>query len=238
LIGPTNVLPFALIAVPPEGEQLAGFVERYARAICERVLPSLSLTFEERQELTRQDLEIHEQINRDAWKYELGTEGYGEYANPGDSFGTGFEVTNYAEMEAQVLQMHVLGLAFAGLFHIFERQVVMILHRLDHRRNRTVLRLVSEKERHNFAGYKKLLEIGGTPISGAIGTDIERLRLIANVMKHGSAHAIRTLHKAFPDLFWLGSHTISIDSMLLTPDLLMSSAGSIARFWRAFPTHD
>lgn len=230
MIGPTNVLPFALIAVPPEGEQLAGFVERYARAVCERVLQSLSLTFEERQELIRQDLEIHEQINRDAWKYGLGTEGYGEYANPGGSFGMGFVVTNYAEMEAQVLQMHVLGLAFAGLFHNFERQVVMILHRLDHRRNRTVLCLVSEKERHNFTGYKKLLEIGGSRISGAIGTDI-----IANVMKHGSAHAIRTLHKAFPDLFWLGSHTISIDSMLLTPDLLMSSAGSIARFWRAFP---
>ena len=230
-----KILPFSLIAIPSEGELLAGFVERYARATCERILPSLALTFEERQELICQDLEFRQQIRQEPGKYNIGAEEYGEYANPEGSFDIGLESTSYAEMEANALQMHILGLAFAGLFHIFERQLVMILCRLDYRRQNTVLKLVPDKERHTFSGYKKLLAIGGYPICDTIGTDIERLRLIANAMKHGSSHALRTLQKEFPNLFWHGSLTVSIDNMLLTTDLLMASAGSIASFWRNFP---
>ena len=230
-----NIPPFLLIAIPSEGELLACFVERYARATCERVLPSLALTFEERQELVRHDLEFHQQRRQEPWKYNIGAEEYGEYAYPEGSFDIGLESTNYAEMEANALQKHILGLAFAGLFHIFERQLVMILYRLDHRRQNTVLKLVPDKERHTFSGYKKHLAIGGYPICDTIGTDIERLRLIANVMKHGSAHSLLTLKKEFPNLFWHGSPTVSIDNLFLTTDLLMASADSIASFWRDFP---
>jgi hypothetical protein len=67
-----------LIAIPSEGELLAGFVERYARATCERILPSLALTFEERQELICQDLEFHQQIRQEPSKYNIGAEVYGE----------------------------------------------------------------------------------------------------------------------------------------------------------------
>jgi hypothetical protein len=235
MAGQVKVPPFTLIATPPEGELLAGFVERYAKATCERVLPSLDLTFEERQELVSQDLDLREQIQKEPWKYNIGAGEYGEYASPEAMIDYGLDSVLYAEMEVSALRMHILGLAFAGLFHIFERQLLMILYRLEHRRRNTFFELVHEKERHTFSGYKKLLEIGSYPITGAIGTDVERLRLIANVMKHGSRHSLRTLKKEFPDLFWQGSPTVSIDNMQLNIGLLIESASSIASFWRDFP---
>jgi hypothetical protein len=214
---------------------MANFVERYARAICERMLPALAPTFEEKLELSRQDMEFREQMRDAPWNYDIGGDTYGEYGNPDGSFDDGLDSTQYAEMEAAALQMHVLGLAFANLYHIFERQVAMILRRFDQHRKGAVMKLVPRDERHSFVGYKKILKLGGYPICGNIGTDIERLRLLANITKHGSAHSLRTLQKEFPDMFWQGTRELSTDMMLLTPELLLASAKSIAKFWREFP---
>ncbi|WP_043509101.1 hypothetical protein [Acidiphilium cryptum] len=227
--------PFTLIAIPPEGELLAGFVERYARATCERILPSLALTVEERQELIRQDLELHEQMRQDSRRYEIGAAENWQYANPEGSFDMGLNSTSYAEMEAHALQIHILGLAFAGLFHIFERQLVMILHRLDYRRQGGVMKLIPAKDRHKFVGYKLALDIGGYPISGDTETFVERLRLIANIMKHGTAGSILSLHSKFPEMFWLGSTKLDIETIQLTPGLLLETAAALARYWREFP---
>ena len=230
-----KIEPFALIAVPREGDVLADFVERYARAVAERMLPALKLTFEEKHELIRLDMEFREQMRREPWNYNIGSDEYGEYANPEQSFDIGLDNLNYAEMENAALQMHMLGLAFAGLFHIFERQLVMILHRLDYRRRGTVMVLVPKEDRHKFSGYKKILDIGGYPITGDVDSDVERLRLIANIMKHGSAHSLRALKSSFPEMFWHGTTALSVDMILLSTDLLMASATSISRYRREFP---
>lgn len=224
-----------LIAIPSEGDQLAGFIERYVAATCERMLPSLMLTFEERQELTRLDMEFHEQIRNEPWKYGVSTDSYGEFGHPEASYDFGLDHVQYAEMEAASLQLHILGLAFAGLFHIFERQVAMILYRLDYRRQGGVMTLIPKKDRHNFIGYKLALDIGGCPISGNTEIFVERLRLIANIMKHGTAGSIRALHSKYPEMFWLGAHNLSIETMQLTPALLKETASALAQYWREFP---
>lgn len=229
------IAPFMLISIPSEGNQLAEFIERYATATCERMLPSLGLTFEERQELTRLDMELHKQIRNEPWNYGGCSDSYGEFGNPAESYDFGLDHVKYAEMEAASLQLHILGLAFAGLFHIFERQVVMILHRLDYRRQGGVMELIPKKERHNFVGYKLALDIGGYPISGDTEIFVERLRLIANIMKHGTAGSIRALHNNFPEMFWFGSTNLSIETMQLTPGLLTQTAVALARYWREFP---
>ncbi len=76
------IAPFMLISIPSEGNQLAEFIERYATETCERMLPSLGLTFEERQELTRLDMELHKQIRNEPWNYGWCSDSYGEFGDP------------------------------------------------------------------------------------------------------------------------------------------------------------
>lgn len=223
-----------LIATPSEGDQLAGFIERYATATCERMLPSLTLTFDEREELTRLDMELSEQLRNEPWNYGVCSDFYGEFGNPAESHDVGLDHVRYAEMEAASLQLHILGLAFAGLFHIFERQVAMILHRLDYRRQGGVMELIPTKDRHKFVGYKLALDIGGHPISGDTEIFVERLRLIANIMKHGTAGSVRALYSKFPEMFWLGSTNLSIETIQLTSNLLIETAAALAQYWRNF----
>lgn len=224
--------PFALIATPREGDQLAEFVERYAHAVCDRVLPALNLTETECNELRKEDeklraLEIasaSDTLDANAWLDS------GEDSESWEGFGA----FDYAKMEMGALYNHMLGLAFAGLFHIFERHLLVTLYRLNYRRGGDVWGTKTPK-RWSFDKYKVALEVGGYPITGEIGTYVERLRLIANAMKHASPHATQELGDAFPELFWAGDANRGLDSLQLTPDLLRESAAALARFWREFP---
>lgn len=233
-----TIAPFKLLAVPDEGEIRASFVERYVGAICERVLPSLSLTTEERQSLINLDLKYNEEKRQGFSDSSIGIEEYEEFPGLDDSFGMSLGATEYVEMEFNILTTHILGLSFAGLFHVFERQLMTVLHLLDHRCKNTIFDKIPEKERHTFLGYKKLLEKINYPICGSIETDIEKLRLIANVMKHGSVKSLQKLKDKFPDLFMGGISVVSSDDMLLTTDLLLEISKSISVFWRNFPKND
>ncbi|MBS1098425.1 hypothetical protein JK191_12865 [Gluconobacter sphaericus] len=219
--------PFTLIAIPREGDQLGDFLDRYAQVICERVLRSLDLTSDERQSLISDEFELSQQFNKGAWIYDDG--------NPEDFCNLGFGLLNLAEVEAAHLKAHILGLGFSGLFHIFERQVIMVLKRLDFRRRGDVWGSVPKNKRHTFSGYKDALKYGGYPISGDVHTKVELLRLVANIMKHGSASSLQSLHKKFPQMFWPGGDILSIDMIRLTPELLLESANVVAKYWREFP---
>lgn len=242
-----TIAPFSLFAIPDEGEMLASFVERYVGAICERVLPSLALKTEEKQSLISLDLKHHEEKRQGFSGGSIGIEEYEEFPGLDDSFGMSLDATKYVEMEFNILTTHILGLSFAGLFHVFERQLMTVLHLLelmtvlhllDHRCKNTIFDKIPEKERHTFLGYKKLLEKINYPICGSIETDIEKLRLIANVMKHGSVKSLQKLKDKFPDLFMGGISVVSSDDMLLTTDLLLEISKSISVFWRNFPKND
>lgn len=219
--------PFTLITIPREGDQLGDFLDRYAQVICERVLRSLDLTSDERQLLIQDEFELSQQLNKEAWIYDNG--------NPEDFCNRDFGPLNLAEMEAAHLKAHILGLAFSGLFHIFERQVIMVLKRLDFRRRGDVWGSVPTNKRHTFSGYKDALEYGGYPISGDVLIKVELLRLVANIMKHGSTSSLQSLHEKFPQMFWPGGDILSIDMIRLTPELLLESANVVAKYWREFP---
>lgn len=219
--------PFTLIAIPREGDQLGDFLDRYAEVICERVLRSLDLTSDERKSLISDEFELSQKFNKDAWICDEG--------NPEDFCNQGFSPLHLAEMEAAHLKAHILGLAFSGLFHIFERQVIMVLKRLEFRRRGDVWASVPEKKKHTFSGYKDALEYGGYPISGDVATKVDLLRLVANIMKHGSTSSLQSLHMKFPQMFWPGGDTLSIDMVRLTPELLVESANVVAKYWREFP---
>lgn len=224
-----TIAPFSLFSIPDEGEMLASFVERYVGAICERVLPSLALTNEERQSLISLDLKYNEKNL---------IEEYEEFPGLDDSVGMSLDATHYAEMEFSILSWHILGLSFAGLFHVFERQLMTVLHLLNRRCKNTIFDKIPEKERHTFLGYKKILEKINYPICGSIETDIDKLRLIANVIKHGSVKSLKDLKNKFPDLFMGGISVVSSDDMLLTTELLLEISKSISLFWRNFPKND
>lgn len=233
-----TITPFSLFSIPDEGEMLASFVERYVGAICERILPSLALTTEERQSLISLDLKYNEENLQGFSDSSIGIEEYEEFPGLDDSFGMRLDATEYVQMEFNILTTHILGLSFAGLFHVFERQLMTVLHLLNHRCERNIFEEIKKEERHTFSGYKKLLKKGNYQICGSIENDIEKLRLIANVIKHGSVKSLKELKNKFPDLFIGGISVVSSDDMLLTTELLLEISKSISLFWRNFPKND
>ncbi len=225
--------PFALTPCPRVGDLFATFIEQYARAVCNRMLPALEITADEKADLAIFD----QQYQSASFVDDVHSWPDGEFSNRHD---IGVTVLGYAQMERHNLIRHMLGLGFAGLFHVFERQVLEVLRRLDCQRNGAVLSGWDDKGRMSFDDYKGLLSRGGYPIPADIETVLDRVRLIGNAMKHGSPDSIVRLHKRYPKLFWEAyrvnkNETPTLEFLDLTRDMLLEDAKKIAEYWRNFP---
>ncbi len=234
--GDPSYPPFELMPLPVrEGDIFASFVEEYARAICERVLPSLELTPTERSELTKADLQLATDsvANASFQRKELGSiETMGSDCGP---VWFGMPTLRYAQMARLQMIRHILNLGFSGLFHIFERQIVEVLRRLDYRRGGEVFGHTDPKRPWHFGQYTSALEKGGYPIAGETRIWVDRLRLISNAVKHGSPSSVEKLHKKFPELFWNCDASQGLEFLNLPPALLLASASVLGRYWREFP---
>lgn len=225
--------PFALTSCPRVGDLFATFIEQYARAVCNRMLPALEITEDE-----KVGLAIFDQQNQSAsFVDDAHSWPDGGFSNRHD---IGVSLLEYAQMERHNLIQHMLGLGFAGLFHVFERQVLEVLRRLNYQRNRAVLSGGDDKGRMLFEDYKGLLSRGGYPIPADIEAVLDRVRLIGNAMKHGSPDSIVRLHKRYPRLFWEGyrvkkNETPTLEFLEITRDMLLEDAKKIAEYWRNFP---
>jgi len=162
-------------------------------------------------------------------------------------FMLAFSAAEDVEIEAlddlAFVQEHVLGLAIAGLFNFWERSMRRILLRAIR------FRLpVPDRKAIERADMPQLLEAlhasGNHMPPPAVVEQLQELRLIANVVKHGAGTSLRELAERYPGRFdGMPAHMVDPDILFLTEDDLVAFGDTIVTFWRSIadqpqrPTH-
>lgn len=135
----------------------------------------------------------------------------------------------------------VLGVAVAGLYHLWERLTKEFLFRefLSHSLNRGVLK--KEISQANFAQIVCCLrEMGWRVEEEGFYSQLDRLHLIANVAKHGDGTSCDTLLSQAPSLFrdfghdWMNKNR-GADCLELRHDHFDECVTSVCAFFETFP---
>lgn len=219
-----------------ERELIAALVEAYADAIATRVSPALM-------ELPESAVAAAEAAARGAMV------GFGDgagYHGDTDAEWRASEARAGVLQEAAwlALDVHdsVLLAATVGLFHLWEREMRRLLLRGPRFGARVPPR--KEVEAASFAGLSRILQDAGWPETMWRDPELERLRLVANVAKHGAGPALRELAARHPDLLLTSAGDMLLNSAGDTPDpellrvdvpTFRCFAAAVAAFWRSAP---
>jgi hypothetical protein len=198
-----------------EGEALAQQVENYAQAVLTRVLPSLTGLTEEQMD----DVMEAYNMNVDTEILRAG----------------GDDLYSMLARDLGAVRHELFGLAFAGLFHLFERMLMGALRRAN---GRSQGRLIMESERElALRQMQNVLGRGQYSIEASgFAPSFKKLRLIAGAVKHPDGRAVRELVKAFLELIRVAPcDAMSIQSLALSEALFTELASAVASFWRNFP---
>lgn len=222
---------FRLIQATREGEQRARLLETYGDAVVTRMLPALKLAGAEVASYIQGDIEHAAQYGEGAGLYPEET-----ISCERVSYSSISSSLSYAQMELGHLRHHLFGFAFAGLLHLFERQLAQIVDIFRHRYGSVDW---GQKERPCLVEVKDLIAVlyrGGVVTLPHVRRDLNRLRLIANAVKHPGS-ALVEISQRHPDLLWgwYPPMQLSTDFLNLTPELLTRFVHSLAGFWRNFP---
>jgi hypothetical protein len=209
-----------------EGEMRARFLEVYGHSVTERMLPGLKLSGDEVLKLVELDAEMAMDAS-----CEQPNSSWCQHGTPPSG------ALQFAQMETNAMSFHVLGLAFAGLFHLFERQVVMVLDQLAHRFGGGVWGAKGRPTDPQLPDLRKALARIGYRLIGERSIKLDRLQLIANVVKHGGGTSLGKLARSHPDLLWgwQPGSPATTDMLGLTPELFKEFVVALALFWREFP---
>jgi len=225
--------PLRLIAALQESEMQARLLELYADAVIDRMLPALCLTDDQIAECMQIDIDFA----READTYpqsDIGTDW--QAGEEWQTDGAPASALPYAEMEMAHIRHHLFGFAFVGLFHLFERQLGTVLSWFTFRYKGIDWGPKGKPRKVEFHHLLTALECGQVPIGDSLKRDIDRLRLIANTVKH-SDKALIELSKHHRDLLrgWYPELPLSPEHLTLTPKVFQGFVASLAGFWRAFP---
>jgi hypothetical protein len=208
-----------------QAEDLAQSVERYARAVTERVLPLLAQPPD--QHAARME-ELAQFLEAD------GMDGY--------------QIAEVIQDEEAVAAWHALDLseemillASAGLYHSWEKATRRLLGGLA---RRGLPGPENGEEKH--AKLPRLLEL----VAAAAGLevcrlqhrqDIEKVSLVAHIAKHGDGPSLDRLLDRHPEMFYPVPEGLDgkpdASMLLITPDAFTSMAEGIARYWRSLPSY-
>jgi hypothetical protein len=105
--------------------------------------------------------------------------------------------------DLKFVREQVTGLAIAGIYHLWERllkEFIVNPYRFDGPTN--VLPTKEEVFKADFPKLEAVLhEVGWTIKTEGFYSDLDRLRLVANVVKHGDGPACKALLEKAPDMF-------------------------------------
>jgi hypothetical protein len=154
-----------------------------------------------------------------------------------DAHEHGFAV--YEDLEFVSLQ--VIGLAIAGLYHLWERLTKEFLLRQFMWQVSDEHRLKKVVAQANFAQIiESLEEMGWSVRSAAFYGDLDRARLIAAVVKHGDGKSCDELIAVAPELFHdFGDKLLNegrgAKELELTRNHVEVSAAAVVAFFSGFP---
>jgi hypothetical protein len=149
-------------------------------------------------EVTKRVLPVFDQIEQEA--DDAAEQAWQETGNEGIAQERGFSL--YSDLE--FVREQVTGLAVAGTYHLWERLLKDFLVR-EYRHYPKPTK--EEVFKADFPKLEQFLEEAGWPIKTAeFYPDLDRLRLVVNVIKHGDGKSCKELLEKAPDMFFNFEH--------------------------------
>jgi hypothetical protein len=130
-------------------------------------------------------------------------------------------------------------LAIAGVYHLWERRVKEFLEG-QFAQSRYMPPKKVQKSDFNFDRITKVFSVFGWDICDAdFYSQLDRLRLVANVAKHGDGDACKKLLKKAPEMFkTTGLNAPPAARMLkLSQDDFCKAVDAVTKFFTQFPEH-
>lgn len=210
-------------------------VEAYAEAVTDKVLP-LFEAFKAQGEEEDKSFQEWQRGEWDEFDY-----------NDDMNFRCLFEAQEEHSIRQTVyydaIPRQMLGLAMAGLYHLWEQVTKQILYwalMSSHSDHESLSRRLSKADFKELAKWLNRFnwDTKGTPFEGQqFYSGLNRLRLIANVVKHGRGTAARELEKIAQELFD-SNETFqdpgSVD-LMLTPAHFDAAVIAVRGFFEALP---
>jgi hypothetical protein len=144
----------------------------------------------------------------------------------------------YSDLEFVTRQ--IVGLTIAGLYHLWERLLKDFMIR-EFRHDHPPYVSPNTVQKADFGKLVKIVsEFGWTIENEQFYSELDRLRLIANVIKHGDGLSCDELLKKAPELFrdflhpWANAHR-SAEDLSLSKDDFSRSVTAVQAFFQEFP---
>lgn len=207
---------------PAARRYVLDLVSAYSRGFTDRVLAAFAHIEEEAD--ARGDTYYDKKTNEPAWDDSGPDEG--EIADDAeDRSQRRYDVLAFVKHE-------VTGLAIAGIFHLWER---LVKEFLDGQPCRKTAKKVQEA---NFEKITKIIAACGWNIRiAAFYPQLERLRLIANVVKHRDGKSCNDLFAKAPDMFrpTLRKGPPRARDLELSRDDFCKAVDAVKKFFMEFP---
>jgi hypothetical protein len=175
-----------------------------------------------------------------AWDTAMSSPGRDENFDPADLLEAVQEYRLEVYENLQFTRQQVLGLAAAGLYHLWERLLKQFVCKelrgwtFDGRDIHEIMAAA------NFVGLKDFLfQFGFHLARQNYYTDLSELRLVANVVKHGDGNSCEELQTSAPHLFEGYNYHFDIfskaDGLELKSADFTRYARAVTNFWDTFP---
>ncbi len=175
-----------------------------------------------------------------AWQNAMSSPAYDENFDPGDYAEAVQEYAIEVYENLQFTQQQLLGLATAGLYHLWERLLKQFFCKelrgwtFD---GLTIYKIIAPAD---FRRLEELLSQFGFHVAQqSYYADLSELRLVANVFKHGDGKSCEELQTSAPHLFEGHNYHFDIfskaDSLELKPSDFTRYAKAVTDFWDTFP---
>jgi hypothetical protein len=201
----------------------------YTDGFHDRLMPTFDRIDEEAKEASDEYWESAMSLPTNEYEYR----DVGDFAD--DAIGVGIEVSeNLSFVREQLIQLSV-----AGLYHLWERTLKQfIIKELKH--YQFDASTFEQVERDNFKGLVEMLQQFDYDLTQKpYYQKMNELRLVANVVKHGTGKAFKDLVKAAPHLFEKPKFDLDsplrLDDLKLTPKHFMDYSYAIKEFWMTLP---
>jgi hypothetical protein len=138
----------------------------------------------------------------------------------------------------------VTGLAISGMYHLWERllkEFIIEEYRYDKPTKQDALPTNEEVLKAEFPKLEKFLEdVGWSIKTEGFYSDLDRLRLVANVVKHSDGQSCKALLEKAPDMFCDFSHpwpnaSRCASNLSLKREDFPKFASAVRRFFEQFP---
>ena len=175
-----------------------------------------------------------------AWQDAMSSPAYDDNFDPGDFAEAAQEYGIEVYENLHFTRQQLLGLATAGLYHLWERLLKQFLYKelrgwtFD---GLTIQQIVASA---NFRRLEEFLSPFGFQLAQQpYYAELSELRLVANVVKHGDGQSCDELQASAPELFGGYNYHFDIfskaDSLELKPSDFIRYAKAATDYWNTFP---